>query len=146
PRATCPPGRRLGAAQQGLLPPAVAALPLAPPDARRFPVGGQSSAGLGVGGWPPDLLADLGPQSGDGRGEILRVQCAGACVAGTVAACGLQSLERGALLSRQQGRSWLPRFPRAALRGADAPLGAVLGDLDVRRWPSGAVAGGKIRR
>src|SRR5260370_765797 len=140
------PGRRSGAAQPGVLHTAVATLPPAPPDGGGLGVGCQGGAGVGFGLWRPALLADLGVQCGDRGGEVLRIRPAGAGVAGADAACGLRALERGALHPRQQRGGRLPRFPGAALRGADAAHGLVSGDAELFRRAGGPAEGGKIRR
>ena len=90
--------------------------------------------------------AALGTQRADGGREVLCVQRAGGGVVGALAAGRVSPLAGGTRFPPEQNGDWVAALRGAALSRVAAASDVVPGAADVRGGPSGAVAGGKIRR
>src|SRR5262249_43577094 len=90
-----------------------------------------------------DVLAALGQQRRDGRGEVLPVQCAGRRFGGGAGAGGVPPRRGGAQLPGVQVGAGLHALRGAKLHGAAAPPEPVPGGAGVRGRTSAAAAGGK---
>jgi hypothetical protein len=88
--------RQPGKIQLGLVSTELAECDVVAFDVGQTRMGSACRASVFAAAWRVDrpyLLVDRGPQPGDGRGEVLHLECAGRYAVGEIVACGVHALE-----------------------------------------------------